>query len=326
MGKSSKTKGKKLAKQERAMHLKNVEVWEKTMSTIDNQFYTSLGGLLSDGRKRRENVDKKETIAKITENALDVIHKHEDMNLSLLVFLERTMTVMIRQPIPEHCFEKAQLLSFAMLRNVCKGEFEKQWMNLARSMSVFSSIDKFRFHFSGGHEQLKIQAILEELKKMMDSSLNQLTLGIKHLAKTLLEYYTLIYEKEKHSWEPTKEKTSKCIESLEKYIALITTSAQNICYICQDDDTPDHENLVCQGCRVVSYCCKYHQRLNYIHHEATGTRGLGHKQLCPVFKSYRRKRENTDIKKQGHLERNFQRACKRFLRGTLENNSIGGIS
>ena len=68
-------------------------------------------------------------------------------------------------------------------------------------------------------------------------------------------------------------------------------------------DTSDHESLVCQGCRVLSHCCRNHQRLNYIHFEVTGTRGLGHKHLCLVFKAYRRKkvdtrkRDNTDTSK-----------------------------
>ena len=107
---------------------------------------------------------------------------------------------------------------------------------------------------------------------------------------------------------------------MEKYIALRTKDSKYVCHICNNEDTPDHEGLVCQGFRVISYCCRDHQRLNYLHHEVTGTRGLGHKQLCPVFKEYRRKRDNVDNSKQGHLDRNFQRACMRSLRGTLENN------
>ncbi|GFH54854.1 predicted protein [Chaetoceros tenuissimus] len=52
MGKSSKSRGKNIAKQERAMHLENVEDWKKTMSTIDNKFCTSLEGLFTNGKKR----------------------------------------------------------------------------------------------------------------------------------------------------------------------------------------------------------------------------------------------------------------------------------
>ncbi|GFH54855.1 predicted protein [Chaetoceros tenuissimus] len=206
-----------------------------------------------------------------------------------------------------------------MLRNVCKGEFKKVWMKLAQTFLVFSYIDKFRFYFSGDHEQVKIQAILKDLGKMR-SSFHQLPFDAEHLANSLLEYYELIYEKEEHSSKSELEFTNKSIESFKEYIALRSIAAKNICYTCKDDDTPDHEGLVCQGCRVVSYCCKYHQRLNYLHHEETGTRGLGHKHLCPVFKAYRRKRENTDTSKDGHFDRKFQRACKRALRGTLENN------
>ena len=109
------------------------------------------------------------------------------------------------------------------------------------------------------------------------------------------------------------------MESLEKHIAFKSEDSHNLlCHTCSDEYTPDHQGLVCQGCRVVSYCCKEHQRLNYLHHEVTGTRGLGHKQLCPVFKAYRRKKDNRDTSKQGHLDRKFQRACKRFLRGTIQ--------
>ena len=52
MGKSSKSKGKKFAKQECSMHLKNVEVWEKNMSAIDEKFDSTLGGLPTNGKKR----------------------------------------------------------------------------------------------------------------------------------------------------------------------------------------------------------------------------------------------------------------------------------
>ncbi|GFH55170.1 predicted protein [Chaetoceros tenuissimus] len=75
MGKSSKTKGKKLAKQERAMHLKNVEVWDKNMSTLENKFYDSFGyeinmqqeGLPTNGRVR-ERVRLREEQLQITLN------------------------------------------------------------------------------------------------------------------------------------------------------------------------------------------------------------------------------------------------------------------
>ena len=47
MGKNSKRKSKKLAKQARAMHQKNVEVYKETMSTLDETFFS-----LGDERKR----------------------------------------------------------------------------------------------------------------------------------------------------------------------------------------------------------------------------------------------------------------------------------
>ena len=149
-----------------------------------------------------------------------------------------------------------------------------------------------------------------------------LSIGMStYLAYTLLDFYTLIYKKKQHSLESAKASAETCIDSLEKYISVRSTYSRNVCYTCNEKDTLDHESLVCQGCRVVSYCCKYHQRINFLHHEEMGSRGLGHKQLCPVFKAYRRKRDNTDTSKEGHLERKFQRACKRFLRGTLENKT-----
>lgn len=67
MGKSSKSKGKKLAKQLRAMHMKNVEVWEKTMSMLDYKFDASLGGLPTNGRTR-ERIGVLEEQLKLTLN------------------------------------------------------------------------------------------------------------------------------------------------------------------------------------------------------------------------------------------------------------------
>ena len=69
------------------------------------------------------------------------------------------------------------------------------------------------------------------------------------------------------------------------------------------------------------FCCKECQRLNYLHHEDAGIRGMGHKHLCPVFKAYAKRKKNTDASKHDHLERKFRRACTRFLIGTLQ--SVG---
>ena len=80
-----------------------------------------------------------------------------------------------------------------------------------------------------------------------------------------------------------------------------------------------HSLKVCQDCRAVSFCCRNCQRLNYLHHEDTGTKGLGHKYLCPVFKAYHKRKNNTDDSKKDSLDRKFRRACKRFLIGTLQN-------
>ncbi|GFH53806.1 predicted protein [Chaetoceros tenuissimus] len=312
MGKSSKSKGKKLAKQERAMHLKKVEVWKKTMCRIDTEVHDSLGDLFTNGRKRErirlledqlqltlnteeafafinryqsyktelstvcsallleqlllsnyiqasnsfnemmnypltdefgclikqfsnllllwiegENVDRKDAIAKVTEYAFKVIHRHDHINLFWILLLERTFTVLIRQPITEKHFEKVELLSLAMLRNDGKGEFKNAWTKVAQTFLVYSYIDKVRFYFLGGQKQVQIQAILEKVRNMRPV-FNQLSLGTWSFAYSLLDSYTFMCKKDEYSTEEARYITNKFIEPLEKYIASRSRYAQKL--------------------------------------------------------------------------------------------------
>ncbi|GFH55250.1 predicted protein [Chaetoceros tenuissimus] len=79
MGKRSKSKGKKSARQERAMHLKNVEAWTKTMSTLDNKYDSSLGGLPTNGRKRERIwiLEEQIQLTLNVEESLDFVNRHQ---------------------------------------------------------------------------------------------------------------------------------------------------------------------------------------------------------------------------------------------------------
>ncbi|GFH60180.1 predicted protein [Chaetoceros tenuissimus] len=80
MGKSSKSKSKKLAKQERAKHVKNIEVYEETMSTLDNVFF-SLGN-----ERKREQVRILEEQLELSlniEGAYAFINRHQSYKSEL---------------------------------------------------------------------------------------------------------------------------------------------------------------------------------------------------------------------------------------------------
>ncbi|GFH61602.1 predicted protein [Chaetoceros tenuissimus] len=132
-----------------------------------------------------------------------------------------------------------------------------------------------------------------------------------YLASAILCYYATFYEK-CNSFEVEEH----CIDAMTKYLDFKSSQLSNCCSTCHEADKD--KLLLCQGCRVVSFCCRNCQRLNYLHHEDTGIRGLGHKYLCPVFKAYHRRNKNTDASKKDHLDRKFRRACKSFLVGTLQ--------
>jgi hypothetical protein len=143
--------------------------------------------------------------------------------------------------------------------------------------------------------------------------------GEFHLSISLIRFYAVVHGVEDE--DSIEEVTKKCIKSMEKYIEHQSTKQNLLCYTCDTESTPNCEVLICQGCRVASYCCRGHQRLNFLFNDKAGTKGLGHRHLCPVFKAYRKKKENIESSKQGHLERKFERACKRFLLSTLKSNA-----
>ncbi|GFH55274.1 predicted protein [Chaetoceros tenuissimus] len=145
------------------------------------------------------------------------------------------------------------------------------------------------------------------------------SIGEFHLSTSLIRFYAVIHGVEDE--ESTEHVKEKCIELMEKYIESQITKQSMMCYTCNTKSTPNCEVLICQGCRVASYCCKDHQRLNFLFNNKTGTRGLGHKHLCPVFKAHRKKKENIDSSKQGHLNRKFERACMRFFLSTLKSKA-----
>lgn len=250
----------------------------------------------------------------IGKDAIDIIVRSKAMNRLQLLFLSKAMIELSRC---SYLFEVVETISITMLMSAGEHKYTNQWVTIPTTFSVYSYIDEFRCSLIATQEQVKCQKFLRKIRKINWIHLcNELPCSTGHLAQSLLEYYTLIFEQEELSLESAKAVAKKSIESLEKYITLRTTAAQYICCTCKEADTQEYESLVCQGCRVISYCCKYHQRLNYLHHEETGTRGLGHKQLCPVFKAYRRKEDNADTSKKETLDRKFHRACKRFLRET----------
>ena len=55
---------------------------------------------------------------------------------------------------------------------------------------------------------------------------NQLPSSAGHLANSLLNFYTLAYEKEEHSPESAEASVEKCSEALEMYIASRSRDSQ----------------------------------------------------------------------------------------------------
>lgn len=142
--------------------------------------------------------------------------------------------------------------------------------------------------------------------------------GVGYLAISLINFY-FAYGRFQCD-ENCNEVVNSAIEWLEQYLTTKTDYSMWKCCACEEarinSDVTD-SLLLCQECRVVCYCCKDCQRLGYLHHEQTRTRGLGHKHLCPVFKAFGKKKKNKDNSKNDHLERKFQRACKRFFLSTF---------
>lgn len=188
MGKSSKSKNKELAKQNRAKHVKNVKNFEETVSTIDRELQILAGGrrrdliklaveklqlllqteesyalinsyqhyrhqlsevcstilfkqielrnyiqasnVFSDMVKyplvevlknyvmpfsyfvllwtKKENVDKNDTIAKITEHAIDIILTPKARYPIHFLFVNETLTVLSRQKLCKQHFKRVE--------------------------------------------------------------------------------------------------------------------------------------------------------------------------------------------------------------------------
>ena len=80
MGKSSKSISKKSSKQERSLHLKNVKVYEKTISTLDKKLF-SLGN-----ERKRERVELLEKQLQLTldvEEDFAFINRYQSCKLEL---------------------------------------------------------------------------------------------------------------------------------------------------------------------------------------------------------------------------------------------------
>ncbi|GFH55330.1 predicted protein [Chaetoceros tenuissimus] len=288
-----------------------VQEFESCVQPFSNLFLLWTERANGDRKDTVENIiERKRRLDKITQDSIDIIHKRGARGAMRLLFLQKTLTELNR--CSDQLFEVVESISLAVSKKVGNHRYTTQWLLLARTFLVYSYVDELR-----SSRQFNKQAFLSKVRKIRWKSHLHLLAGTGYLAYSLLHFYIFINEKEKHSLEAANEIEDECIVPLEKYINFRSKDSQNVCYTCREEDTQDHESFVCQGCRVISYCCRDHQRLNHFHHEETGSRGLGHKQLCPLFKAYRRKRGNTDTSKEGHLDRKFQRACMRFLRGTL---------
>ncbi|GFH61599.1 predicted protein [Chaetoceros tenuissimus] len=143
--------------------------------------------------------------------------------------------------------------------------------------------------------------------------------GAGCLSLSLINFYS-IYIGNGFQWnEKCTEKFNFAIECLQKYLAFKIHHSKYKCYACEERRSKNQlESLLyCQGCRAVCYCCIDCQRQTYFYSEQTRTRGLGHKHICPVFKAFGKKKKNKDTSRNDHLERKFERACKRFFLSTL---------
>ncbi|GFH49697.1 predicted protein [Chaetoceros tenuissimus] len=256
-------------------------------------------------------------IQRIIQNVVEIIGKDGDEineDLGKTLFVTHALSELSRQQL----FESVQYLSMQIrqkIKEVPQGSNYINLVQLATMFFVYSTSEEF-YHALGHDDDVPLRhGTMEKLfsrPKPLD-----LPSRTGYLAASLYNSYLFFCNQE----EFPPDKLNEAIKMMEMYLNDKSSSLNMICYTCDDEDTKDHEVFVCQGCRVVCYCCKGHQRLNYLHHENTGTRGLGHKHLCPVYKAFRKKRDNTDSSEDSHLERKFQRSCKRFFYSAL--NSIG---
>ena len=102
---------------------------------------------------KRENVDEKDTIAKITENAIDIINKPEARYPIHILFVQKTFTELSRHKLSRQHFKIVESLSLAMLRNVNKHGFRKEWTTIAGTFLIYSYIGEFRFALFGSQER-----------------------------------------------------------------------------------------------------------------------------------------------------------------------------
>ena len=258
-------------------------------------------------RIKKENKDRTaESLVRKTEQIIVGDEAEHHMNL---MFLPWALLELSRVQM----FEAVYHLSCLILE---KMSLSNNVQNIiGRKFLMFSCVDILRYNRLD--KDVYNHSLTKYVLTLCEFPAKQI--GEFHLSTALIRFYAVIHGVEDE--ESVEEVTKKCIESMEKYIEFQITRQNLMCYTCNTKSTPNCEVLVCQGCRVASYCCRDHQRLNFLYEKETGTRGLGHKHLCPVLKAYRKKKENIESSKQGHLERKFERACKRFLLTTLKSKA-----
>lgn len=98
----------------------------------------------------------------------------------------------------------------------------------------------------------------------------------------------------------------------ERYLQTVYNPDQ--CKTCGQRATESEVKLVCSGCRAACYCSLEHQRMTWKKDFGLGVQ-IGHKQLCPVMKAYRK--WNTAAlngeDKAVRLRRRLDRECLYFL-------------
>ena len=244
----------------------------------------------------------------------DIIGANEDSLQN--IFVTHALFELSRQ----QQFEAVQYLSDKILQKIHEAPQGSSCMNLdglGKVFFVYSNMDKLRYALVHEEEVSPMLFTIEALDS--NRTLFELPSGTGHLAASLSSFYHFFCYKENLPLEKANEAMDISTKIMENYINHRSSALNMMCYTCKDEDTKGYELFVCQGCRVACYCCKDHQRLNYLHHENSGSKCLGHEHLCPVYKTFRKMRDNTDGSKDGHLKRKFQRACKRFILNSLKN-------
>lgn len=133
-------------------------------------------------------------------------------------------------------------------------------------------------------------------------------------------YLALIYAQWMYlNHQGTSEKTVKDRETaiflVEEYIKTQDEGlVMHNCLGCDQKSTTSNPLLVCSGCRFVCYCNLEHQRSSWRKDLHWGV-GIGHKELCPLYKAYRKyknaRRSHGKNIVEYHLR--FQRECEKFL-------------